>query len=168
MNIKQFMYLEPIENANLFEFKTIWKFTPGFQIAAIVILYLISTMIGYHTFVQHGKILEYPLRNTVLLAPIYEEILFRGLILSLLLKIYSTKKSLIISSILFGLWHVKNVYYLDVPYLVYQIIYTTFIFGPVTAWFALKLKTIWPGVILHYLNNLLAPLSLGIIATLFK
>jgi membrane protease YdiL (CAAX protease family) len=33
-------------------------------------------------------------------------------------------------------------------------LYTGLIFGPVTAILALKTRTIWPGVILHYLNNL--------------
>ncbi len=35
-----------------------------------------------------------------------------------------------------------------------QVLYTALIFGPITAAIALKTRTIWPGVILHYLNNL--------------
>jgi membrane protease YdiL (CAAX protease family) len=38
-------------------------------------------------------------------------------------------------------------------------LYTTLIFGPVTAVLALKTRTIWPGAILHYLNNL--PAAVG-------
>jgi hypothetical protein len=40
-----------------------------------------------------------------------------------------------------------------------QLLYTTLIFGPVTAVLALKTRTIWPGAILHYLNNL--PAAVG-------
>ncbi len=162
------MRLEPIENANLFEFKTIWKFTPGFQIAVITILYLAMIAFAWFDVKQTGLMFGYPIRISILFVPIYEEILFRGLLIMVLLKHYSTKQTIIISSLLFGLWHVKNIFFIDTDYLAKQLIYTTFIFGPATAWLALKLKTIWPGVILHYLNNLLAPLSLGVIAALFK
>ena len=34
-----------------------------------------------------------------------------------------------------------------------QILYTALIFSPITAWITIKTRTVWPAVILHYLNN---------------
>jgi hypothetical protein len=43
--------------------------------------------------------------------------------------------------------------------LIHPMLYTTLIFGTVTAVLALKTRTIWPGAILRFLNNL--PAAVG-------
>jgi hypothetical protein len=53
-----------------------------------------------------------------------------------------------------GKWRLKNIFWLSEYQLTHQMLYTTLIFGPVTAVLALKIRTIWPGAIFHYLNNL--------------
>lgn len=156
------------DQTNLFQFKTVWKLSPGFQIAAIAVLYLLITTYSWLDVQKTGLMYGYPIHVSLLFAPIYEEIIFRGLILMTLLKHYSATRSIVVSSLLFGLWHLKNVFYLDTDHLIQQLIYTTFFFGPVTAWLALKLKTLWPGIIIHYLNNLLAPFSLVLINLLLR
>lgn len=167
MNIVRLLHIEK-ENSNLFEFRTIRKFTPGFQIAFIALLYVATTIYAWFDVKQTGLMFGYPIHVSILFVPIYEELIFRGLILMGLSRLYSAKKAIIISSLLFGLWHLKNIFYLDTPHMIEQLIYTTFVFGPITAWLALKLRTLWPGVILHYLNNLLAPLSLVLIHALLR
>ncbi len=77
-------------------------------------------------------------------------------------------KAIVYSSLRFGVWHVKNVFYLDTFHLVYQILYATLIIGPIFGWIALKTRTLWIGVILHYVNNILAPLSFAILSELLK
>ena len=90
----------------------------------------------------------------ILFVPITEEILFRGLILGALEITYGPVRAVVISSLFFGLWHLKNVFWLTHYQLIHQMLYTGLIFGPINAVLALKTRTIWPGVILHYLNNL--------------
>ncbi|MBV5282383.1 MAG: CPBP family intramembrane metalloprotease [Paludibacter sp.] len=88
-----------------------------------------------------------------LFAPIYEEIIFRAVILSVLLKHYSLVKAVVFSSLLFGLWHIKNIFFVDPFELLKQICYTGIIFGPIMCLITYKTKTIWIATIIHYLNN---------------
>lgn len=144
---------------NLFQFRTVGKLTPLAQILTILGLYIAMVVLGYFEYQKTGLLQGYPPHVSVLFVPIYEEMIFRGLILGTLIKVISSKKAIVFSSLLFGLWHLKNIFYVDIPGLTYQLAYTTLFFGPLTAYIALKTKTIWPGVILHYINNILAPIS---------
>jgi len=101
----------------------------------------------------------YPVRVSLFFAPIYEEIIFRGLILAGLMTIYSITTAIIISSILFGIWHLKNIFYLPKNQVIYQMLYTGLIFGPIAAYITVISGAIWIAVIIHQLNNLLAPYS---------
>jgi uncharacterized protein len=103
----------------------------------------------------------------VLFVPIYEEIIFRGFILGALLAHTSRTRAIVFSSFLFGIWHLKNIFYDPIPQVAYQVAYATLFIGPLFAFLAIRTRTIWPGVILHFLNNLLAPLSWVIAAHLF-
>lgn len=139
--------------------KKLWKLTPGFQIFLVALLFTIYTFVAYSTYQNTDTMFGYPLSISILFVPIYEELIFRGLILIGLMKFYSWKKAIVISSLLFGLWHLKNIFFISQSELIYQMAYTTFIFGPIVAYITLKSKNIWLAVILHYLNNLLAPFS---------
>lgn len=66
-----------------------------------------------------------PPKPLVLFAPIYEEIIFRGLILGALLTQLSKRQAILYSSLLFGAWHLKNIFFLDLDLLTYQMLYTT-------------------------------------------
>jgi membrane protease YdiL (CAAX protease family) len=96
-------------------------------------------------------------------APFYEEIIFRGLLFGSLLSIYNKKTAIVISSLFFGLWHLKNFPTESTGALIYQVFYTGLLLGPLLAWLALRTKSIWIGVLVHALNNLLSPLSWWII-----
>lgn len=146
--------------------KKLWKITPSFQIFIVVSLFTIYTFIAYTTYQNTGTMFGYPLGVSILFVPIYEEIIFRGFILFGLMKYYSWKKAIIISSLLFGLWHLKNIFFISQSELIYQMIYTAFIFGPIVAYITLKSKNIWLAVILHYLNNLLPSLSILVLGFL--
>lgn len=152
----------------LFQFKKVWKLSPLVQILIILGLYVIMTLKGYFEYQKTGLLQGFPLHISVLFVPIYEEIIFRGLILGNLIKVMSNKKAIVLSSMLFGLWHLKNIFFLSTGALIYQIAYTTLFFGPLTAYLALRTRTIWLGVILHYLNNLLVPISWMIVEILMR
>jgi len=137
------------------KFKKFWIFSPQSQILIICILYIFQIITAYISFLNTGKIFQYPSSSymTLIFAPIYEEIIFRGFILNLFLIMFSSKKAIIFSSLIFGLWHLKNIFFLDSISLVKQVLYTGLIFGPAMAFISYKTKNIWISSIIHYINN---------------
>lgn len=128
------------------------------QIVTVVLLFIAYTILAYLEYEKTGTIFGLPFRAGILFVPIFEEVIFRGIILVGLTRFYSIKNSIIISSLLFGLWHFKNIFVMPMNDVVSQMVYAGLLFGPVVAYITLKTKSIWPGVMLHYLNNILAPL----------
>ena len=106
-----------------------------------------------YTFFENVLSSGWGLTAVILVAAITEEILFRGMILSGLSKIYSTKKAIFISSILFGVIHL-------IPW---QII-PAIVAGIFLGWVYLKFNSIWLCMGIHGINNAVAaiPVYLGI------
>ena len=142
---------------NFFEFKTFGFLTPTLQIILIVILFVWTTLDNYKDWKKTGKIAGlYPMGWAIHFAPIYEEIIFRGFILSYFLTIYSVTVAVIASSALFGIWHLKNITWNGERGVIKQILYAGVVFGPLAALLTIWSGSIWPAVIIHYAHNLLA------------
>lgn len=142
------------ETFEFFNFKRIGPFTREVQIALVLLLYIL-TVAGYWFQVQKtGTMDGYAPGVSLLFVPIYEELLFRGIFLRFFERTYKALASLVITSLLFGLWHLKNVFWLSPLDLTKQVLYTALVFSPITCWITLKTRSLWPCVILHYLNNL--------------
>jgi hypothetical protein len=139
----------------LLHFRRFGPIGPVFQMALIVGLYVANTLLLARGVRLTGKMMGYDPDVWILFVPITEEILFRGFILGALEIAYGPVRAVVISSLFFGLWHLKNIFWLTDYQLIHQMLYTGLVFGPVIAMLALKTRTIWPGVILHYLNNIL-------------
>jgi len=71
-----------------------------------------------------------------------EEMLFRGVILNGFKDNYSHKKAIIVSSLLFGVVHLNP----------WQFV-TAFLFGIVSAWVCLKIKSLTLSIYMHLFNN---------------
>ncbi len=142
------------------------SFGVGAQLFTVAGLFCIYSLLAYTEYQTTGKMWGYPLSISILFVPIYEELIFRVFILVGLMKFYSIRTSFIISCLLFGLWHLKNIFWLSTPDLLYQMAYATFIFGPIVAYLTLKTKNVWTAIIFHYLNNIIAPFSAAAIAFL--
>lgn len=140
--------------------------SPLVQIILVCILFVITIIGQYKEYKQTGKTWggHYPLKTSSFFAAIYEEVIFRGFIFTWLLNAYSLFGAIAISSLLFGLWHLKNIFYMPKKALIYQMLYTAFIFGPVAALITFYTGTIWLAVIVHFCNNLLAVSSLNFIS----
>ena len=88
-----------------------------------------------------------------------EEIVFRGVLLFLLLDIFKGHKlkyflSALISSGIFALFHLLNIFAnMDIGSVLLQSIYT-FLIGGMLAVVALKAKNIWMGVFIHMAFNI--------------
>ena len=87
----------------------------------------------------------YSFITIVIAAPILEELIFRGIILNGLLKSYSPLKSIIISSLLFGLVHLNPWQFIGVS-----------IIGILTGLVYFKTNKLTLSIIIHMTNNFLA------------
>lgn len=86
----------------------------------------------------------------VSLGPVVEELLFRGVLLSALLQRWSVWPSILMTSALFALVHLSGLgfHWYAVPQL--------FLLALLLAWLRLHSGSIWPAVVAHGTNNLLA------------
>lgn len=78
-------------------------------------------------------------------APLLEEIIFRGIILSGFLKRYSPVTAIIMSAIIFGIFHFNPWQFIP-----------AFVMGLVIGWLYWKTNSIIPGIVIHFINNSLA------------
>lgn len=85
--------------------------------------------------------------SAILLAPILEELIFRGIILKGLLTSYSPAKAIIISALIFGIIHIHPTQ-----------IFTAFLFGLFSGWVFYKTKSLGFTILCHFTGNLTATL----------
>lgn len=97
----------------VFSLKQVGFLAPSLQIFLICFLFVFTILQQHKEYKQTGKVWGvFPLKTSSFFAAIYEEVIFRGFIFIGLMSAYSLMWSIIISSILFGLWHLKNIFYL--------------------------------------------------------
>ncbi len=82
--------------------------------------------------------------SVVIVAPVIEEIIFRGIILDGLLKRYSPQKSIIISSLLFGIVHLNPWQFAG-----------AFLIGIFIGWVYYKTGKLTLAILIHFVNNLI-------------
>ena len=150
--------------ANPFYPTKIKLFSANMQIALVLSLFVIRVIQSYFEFRLTGTLWGYPLHPFFTLAPIYEEVLFRGFLHNLLSKTNKPKAAFILNCLIFGVWHLKNIFYLEPARLAYQAFYAVIIIGPILLITRIKTKSIWPSIIIHYLNNIWAPISRQILS----
>lgn len=99
----------------------------------------------------------------MLIPGIWEEVAFRGIILTLLLKKYSEKKAIIIDGLLFGVMHFLNIIGgADVGSTIIQVLYATTL-GFAFAYLYIKTESLVPCIIAHYLIDAINPLFLNVV-----
>lgn len=79
------------------------------------------------------------------LGPVLEELLFRGAVTKVLLAKYSPMKAILISGLLFGLFHINPV----------QVVGAT-LMGFLFAWLYYRTRSLVPCILIHILNNSLS------------
>ena len=82
------------------------------------------------------------LLSVALLGPVLEEMLFRGAITKELLKRYQPVKAILLSALIFGIFHVNPA----------QVI-PAFLIGILLAWLYYKTGSLMPVILLHVINN---------------
>lgn len=93
-------------------------------------------------FMNHGVV---TILAACLVAPMLEEMLFRGVILRGFLRHYSPLNAILASSVLFGVMHL-NIY--QIP--------GAFIFGCFVGWLFYLTRSLWPCIFAHALANAMA------------
>lgn len=96
---------------------------------------------------------------------IWEEFLFRGAILTILLKKYPVRKAIIYNALMFGIWHgltIINILWMEMSLLeilglLIKMFYGLFI-GLFLAYLFVKTESLIPGIITHYLIDALVAL----------
>jgi len=97
------------------------------------------------------------LHNSSLAVSYWEELLFRGLLWGLVLAIWrNALVALLISSLLFGLFHLRNAWWLSRKQLLVQCLYTGLIFAPIIGSARWWSGDIYLGVALHALHNFIS------------
>ncbi len=91
----------------------------------------------------------YSFLTIVILAPVFEELILRGVILDGFLKSYNPRKAILLSAFAFGLFHLNPWQF--VP---------AFIGGLYLGWIYYRTESIIPCVVIHSVNNLTAFLML--------
>lgn len=86
---------------------------------------------------------------------IWEEIAFRGVILTMLLKKYDPNKAIFIDGVFFGLYHSFNIFGGVDPILVFIQIIFTMLSGFLYAYMFVKTESLLPSIFYHYLHNVL-------------
>lgn len=141
---------------SLLEFRQMGPFPASLQIAFVTSLFVATVLLTHAEYVQKGTSFGYAgAAFNVLFCPIYEEMIFRGWILGSLAARRSNGTAIVVSSALFGLVHLRNIYWTEAPQLVHMMAYSGFILGPLFAYVTLRTRSVWPAVMLHYLNNLM-------------
>lgn len=111
-----------------------------------------NTIEQFNNVFQLNEILDFflMLLGAVLLAPISEEILFRGLVFEKLKSIYTLPWAIILSGIIFGIYHMNILQGVN-----------TFIMGMVLAFVYYYRKNITDAILIHVVNNFFA-LTVGL------
>ncbi len=120
-----------------------------------VALYVLSPGIGRGTIsLSSWLIFLVPIVLLTLLQTSSEELLFRGVLLSALLRRMRAARAVAVSAVLFALVHLPDLRWLwyAVPNLA--------LLGAALAWLRLRSGSLWPAVIAHACNNLLAMLAM--------
>ena len=98
---------------------------------------------GYFNFLHH------------IIPALWEELIFRGIIITLLLKKFSTKTVIILDGVIFGIFHLANLSPETGILILGQVIYNTG-FGISLAYLYLKNSNLIPCIIAHYVNNIIS------------
>lgn len=122
-------------------------FNIRFLLFLILIIWMLQTLIfipmnHYFFLKQDYDFNWFYFLGAIILAPIFEEIIFRNVLLNSLLNKYSVKKSIIISACLFGLIHGN----------LFQIVFST-IMGLFLGIVYAKNKNIAYTIVLHFCSN---------------
>jgi membrane protease YdiL (CAAX protease family) len=140
---------------SLFEFRRAGPCPVWLQVLLVIGVFVANVLLTHAEYRAHGTAFGYPgPATTMLVVYIYEELAFRGWILGQLERRLPAWAAIAASSLLFGLWHLRNIPWLEPARLAGLMAYTGLVIGPLLGWVTLRFRSLWPAAILHGLHNL--------------
>ncbi|MFW9844435.1 MAG: CPBP family intramembrane glutamic endopeptidase [Candidatus Thorarchaeota archaeon] len=163
LGIVPFILKVPNGKRSLGEYLADIKITNYKPTARLLIITIVSTClllaglavagIAYGNFVLDTSIIfneEAPLVLLAINAGLWEEITWRGIVLTLFLKRYSIRTSITINTILFALSHLINLFAgRDILIMIGQLIFVL-IATPFLAYVFIKTESLLPSILIHY------------------
>jgi len=136
-----------------FTFKSIVRVVAISLISALPLTYLTNILAPTSHQIQVSITLLIPM--ALILTPIGEELLFRGLLLGCLMRCISRWRSIMISSMIFALTHLPAFSaYSETPLTMFSIFTGAFILGVIAGHFKTSLNSLIPAIITHSIFNL--------------
>jgi len=84
---------------------------------------------------------------------IFEEVVWRGVILAAFLRVYDQRKAILFSALCFGLWHILSILDGNPVWTAGQVVWAAII-GLFYGYVTIKSGSLLPAMIVHYLGNL--------------
>jgi membrane protease YdiL (CAAX protease family) len=89
-----------------------------------------------------------------------EEVLFRGVLLTMLLRVYSPRRAVVYSAAAFGLMHLPGIFAGTPPVIALGQVVWAFLFGLFYGYIFLRSGSLLPSMVIHWLSNVFqAPLT---------
>ena len=107
--------------------------------------FLVSALMGLLDWIRNIMEQSFDILAIAIIGPVLEEILFRGAITRALLQQYNPTKAILISALLFGVFHINPAQILP-----------AFLIGILLAWTYYKTGSLIPCILMHVLNNSLS------------
>jgi membrane protease YdiL (CAAX protease family) len=129
------------------------------QAAGVLVYRLTQGLPVDGSFIRSAFVLAnaLPPRSTSLLISIpsiFEEVVWRGVILAAFLRVYDRPKAIIYSALCFGLWHILSLLDGNPVWTAGQVV-SAAIIGLFYGYATIKTGSLLPAMIVHYLGNLL-------------
>ena len=128
------------------------------QAAGVLVYRLAQGLPVDGSFIRNSFVLanELPPRSTswlISIPSIFEEVVWRGVILAAFLRVYEQPKAIIFSALCFGLWHVISLQDGSPVLTAGQVVWAATL-GLFYGYVTLKTGSLLPAMIVHYLGNL--------------
>jgi membrane protease YdiL (CAAX protease family) len=150
-----------IKLISLFSSKSIQFSGLSFIGLSSYLIFVLSQIVGsliYHIDQSTNYVINFSRHSlfdsVTITSGIFEEIIFRGIILSIFLNRYSEKKAILLSATVFGGIHALNILnpQKEVIWVLAQVIWAVG-FGIMYSYIFIKTKSLIPLILLHYLIN---------------
>jgi len=155
---KKFNEVFFIKNVSLRVWVSVVVFMLGFVIISSEIENWINYIMPMPVFLQEtfnsmigNDYFIIPVILVVILPAFFEEMFFRGILISGFRQNYSQTKTILISALLFAIIHLNP----------YQFV-TAFLIGIIIGYVLIKTNSIWPAVYMHFFNNMLTVIVMRI------
>jgi len=115
---------------------------------ALLVTTIVLAAVGYSPARKKGVLFLY---IGGVEASFMEEILYRGILFALLSSKFSIVATVAVTSLLFGVWHLKNWHWSGKGHTIYQFFYTFLFYGPVFALARIMTGDLYLAIFLHFL-----------------